>query len=258
ISSDDEETLLNVANKKRETVYKSLPLPSDEDESSDDDCIIPRRSSVKPSRGSYQRTLRQTRSDGSANITFNKPPMNMTRSAEDLPRIRRTSHSTDDDETIGQLKYRQQQDYQMQQYHYAQQQQRKQMHMSGMDLLLQREQEKAESKRQKPKMVPGKVKIEGLLSKLPEPGTHNISFQQIQLQQKYNKKTPKLAQQPVYPVMYNPHAMMVPNTYYQLPNIPVSNGSLYMSPPSRPSRPSSVVSNRNHQRQSSSQSIPFV
>ncbi|KAI8380634.1 hypothetical protein EDC96DRAFT_491659 [Choanephora cucurbitarum] len=52
----------------------------------------------------------------------------------------------------------------------------KQMRMSGMDLLIQREQEKA--KRQKPKINPAKVKIEGLLARLPEPGAHNINFQQ--------------------------------------------------------------------------------
>ena len=54
----------------------------------------------------------------------------------------------------------------------------KQMRMSGMDLLIQREQEKAEAKRQKPKINPGKAKIEGLLARLPEPGAHNINFQQ--------------------------------------------------------------------------------
>ncbi|KAI8371333.1 uncharacterized protein BYT42DRAFT_64370 [Radiomyces spectabilis] len=50
--------------------------------------------------------------------------------------------------------------------------------MSGMDLLKQLEQEKAEAKRQKPK---SQIKIEGLLAKLPEPGSHNISFQQMQM-----------------------------------------------------------------------------
>ncbi|KAG0165330.1 hypothetical protein DFQ28_008940 [Apophysomyces sp. BC1034] len=67
--------------------------------------------------------------------------------------------------------------------------------MSGMDLLMQREQEKADAKRQKkPKINPSAAKIEGLLAKLPEPGAHNISFQQVQQQQnsgmgsKYPKK----------------------------------------------------------------------
>ncbi|KAL7321606.1 hypothetical protein PS15m_001363 [Mucor circinelloides] len=68
----------------------------------------------------------------------------------------------------------------LQQSQQQQQQQQRMTTMSGMDLLIQREQEKAEAKRQKPKMNPGKVKIEGLLGKLPEPGTHNINFQQIQ------------------------------------------------------------------------------
>jgi hypothetical protein len=63
-----------------------------------------------------------------------------------------------------------------------QQQQLRMTTMSGMDLLIQREQEKAEAKRQKPKLNTSKVKIEGLLGKLPEPGTHNINFQQIQQQ----------------------------------------------------------------------------
>ncbi|KAI8880681.1 hypothetical protein K501DRAFT_286771 [Backusella circina FSU 941] len=55
--------------------------------------------------------------------------------------------------------------------------------MSGMDLLKQLEQEKADAKRLKPKLDTSHVKIEGLLGRLPEPGSHNISFQQLQQQQ---------------------------------------------------------------------------
>ncbi|KAI8972365.1 hypothetical protein BDB01DRAFT_810418 [Pilobolus umbonatus] len=94
-----------------------------------------------------------------------------------------------------------QQLHQMQQYHQAQlaqfqyhhqvipQSSLRPMHaptqrisMSGMDLLKQLEQEKADLKRQKPRLDTSKVKIEGLLGNLPEPGSHNISFQQIQQQ----------------------------------------------------------------------------
>lgn len=60
--------------------------------------------------------------------------------------------------------------------------------MSGMDLLKQLEQEKADLKRIKPKLDTSKVKIEGLLGNIPEPGSHNISFQQLQQQQKKIQK----------------------------------------------------------------------
>ncbi|KAL9558002.1 hypothetical protein MBANPS3_001102 [Mucor bainieri] len=95
---------------------------------------------------------------------------------------------------LAQFQYQQQQQ-QLQQHYYHQnhhhQQHPQQQHhksrgnvsMSGMDLLKQLEQEKADSKRIKPKLDTSKVKIEGLLGKLPEPGSHNISFQQIQQQQ---------------------------------------------------------------------------
>ena len=68
-----------------------------------------------------------------------------------------------------------------------QQQQQQRVSMSGMDLLKQLEQEKAEAKRQKPKLNPSNVKIEkGLLANLPEPGSHNISFQQMAMQQQHH------------------------------------------------------------------------
>lgn len=61
-----------------------------------------------------------------------------------------------------------------------QQQQHQRVSMSGIDLLKQLEQEKAEAKRQKPKINTSNVKIEkGLLANLPEPGAHSISFQQM-------------------------------------------------------------------------------
>lgn len=62
--------------------------------------------------------------------------------------------------------------------------------MNGMDLLKQLEQEKADLKRVKPKLDTSKVKIEGLLGNIPEPGSHNISFQQIQQQQMRMHKNP--------------------------------------------------------------------
>ncbi|KAK4512987.1 uncharacterized protein ATC70_003698 [Mucor velutinosus] len=101
---------------------------------------------------------------------------------------------------LAQFQYQQQQQQLQQHYyhphhphHHHQQQQHKSrsnVSMSGMDLLKQLEQEKADSKRIKPKLDTSKVKIEGLLGKLPEPGSHNISFQQIQQQQQqYRKKS---------------------------------------------------------------------
>ncbi|EIE81434.1 hypothetical protein G6F46_000215 [Rhizopus delemar] len=293
-SDDENSSSEDEKEKKKASKHRSNPLPSDDEddnETSDDDCLIPRKKPTsKSSRELLKKTLRQTRSDGITNAysNNNKLSMNTTRSTDDLTRTRRTSQqidNDDDDEIIGQqLIYQQQHDavYQMHQYqqqHYhAQQrkQQQQQMRMSGMDLLIQREQEKAESKRQKPKIVPGKVKIEGLLSKLPEQGTHNISFQQLQLQQqtvlKPAKKVPKAPQQQpaIYPsidygrVMYNPSVGGMPNTFYQLPSIPISNGNLYMNyNTTQPLRPGSVMStntnnNNNSHRQLPSSSIPFV
>ncbi|KAI8330496.1 hypothetical protein BC941DRAFT_518166 [Chlamydoabsidia padenii] len=72
--------------------------------------------------------------------------------------------------------------------HLRHQYQQQQQHaLSGMELMAQLEQDKAEAKRQKPKLNPTNAKIEGLLAKLPEPGAHNISFQQQQ-QQHYNNR----------------------------------------------------------------------
>ncbi|KAI8889820.1 hypothetical protein K501DRAFT_328947 [Backusella circina FSU 941] len=63
----------------------------------------------------------------------------------------------------------------------------KRMSISGMDLLKQLEQRKADAKRQKPKIDPSQAKIQGLLSRLPEPGLHTISFQQKNFQNKARK-----------------------------------------------------------------------
>ncbi|KAG0167510.1 hypothetical protein DFQ28_004184 [Apophysomyces sp. BC1034] len=81
--------------------------------------------------------------------------------------------------------------------------------MSGMDLLKQLEQEKADAKRQKPKLNTSNVKIEGLLAKLPEPGSHNISFQQLQ-QQGMKRKS----QRPVSTHGY----LDMPNNYQRPPS----------------------------------------
>ena len=96
---------------------------------------------------------------------------------------------------LAQFQYQQQQQQLQQHYyqnHHHHQQQygksRGNVSMSGMDLLKQLEQEKADSKRVKPKLDTSKVKIEGLLGKLPEPGSHNISFQQIQQQQQQQQQ----------------------------------------------------------------------
>ena len=81
---------------------------------------------------------------------------------------------------IAQFQYQQQQSSFLR----PQQQQQQRVSMSGMDLLKQLEQEKAEAKRQKPNFNSSKVKIDkGLLANVPEPGSHNISFQQMAMQQ---------------------------------------------------------------------------
>jgi hypothetical protein len=64
----------------------------------------------------------------------------------------------------------------------------KRMSISGMDLLKQLEQRKADAKRQKPKIDPSQAKIQGLLSRLPERGLHTISFQQKNFQNKTQRK----------------------------------------------------------------------
>ncbi|KAG2236611.1 hypothetical protein INT48_000165 [Thamnidium elegans] len=121
--------------------------------------------------------------------------------------------------------------------------------MSGMDLLIQREQEKAESKRQKPKMNPGKVKIEGLLGKLPEAGSHNINFQQIQQQHQQQQQQQQQQRKKYHnPSMYDYYTngrSSVPPVYnqqqqfYQVPNF-MSNGNLY-NMTQQPSRPNSTM-----------------
>ncbi|KAG1460717.1 hypothetical protein G6F46_003257 [Rhizopus delemar] len=236
---DDDSSIEKEKNSIKKHVYKPTTLPSDDDDTSDDDCLISKNSFIKPSQNSYKRTLRQTRSDASTNSSYSssfKPHMNITRSAEDLPRIHNNNYADDDDNVV--LGSR----YQVMPV-------KQKVRMSGMDLLIQREQEKA--KRQKPKTnVPGKVKIEGLLSKLPQPGTHNISFQQLQLQEKkQQQKQRKMMDYNNMRMPFNNNAML-----YQLPSIPISNGSLYIN---NNSRPSSVISN-NHKRRSSSHYIPFV
>ncbi|CEP11927.1 hypothetical protein [Parasitella parasitica] len=95
---------------------------------------------------------------------------------------------------LDRFQYLQQQQSSQQHFYYQHQQHSKSrgnVSMSGMDLLKQLEQEKADSKRVKPKLDTSKVKIKGLLGNLPEPGSHNISFQQIQQQQQqlhHNRK----------------------------------------------------------------------
>ncbi|ORY92014.1 hypothetical protein BCR43DRAFT_497647 [Syncephalastrum racemosum] len=87
--------------------------------------------------------------------------------------------------------------------------------MSGMDLLKQLEQEKADMKRQKPKVNPSHVKIEkGLLANVPEPGSHSISFQAMQKQQQQQQQQyhHMMQQQQQYQQQrYHP-------MYYQQPN----------------------------------------
>ncbi|CAO3695384.1 hypothetical protein G6F70_007028 [Rhizopus microsporus] len=296
---DDDDDNVKIALYKKTT--RSITLSNDNEEDND---IIDQTSRKIKSHPKLH-TLRQTRMDNTSNKSINE---------EGALRMRRISYQQqmvdEDDEIIGQnlryqqpydalyqthhYQYHQQQQLQQQQYqhqhqhqhqHQQQQQQQKkqQMRMSGMDLLIQREQEKAEAKRQKPKIVPGKVKIEGLLGKLPEPGAHNISFQQLQLQQQHQVKTKKsnkqslqyqLQQQqqqqqqqfmfdygrPVSSMMYNAPS----STIYQLPTIPISNGNLFMTYPTATTSTSTTTStnsrhaNTFNQKNSSNASLPFV
>ncbi|KAI8098712.1 uncharacterized protein BX664DRAFT_319396 [Halteromyces radiatus] len=64
-----------------------------------------------------------------------------------------------------------------------------------MELMTQLEHDKAEAKRQKPKLNPSQAKIEGLLAKLPEPGAHSISFQHVQQQQQQHQQQLRQQQQ---------------------------------------------------------------
>lgn len=87
-----------------------------------------------------------------------------------------------------------------------------QQNMSGMDLLKQLEQEKAEAKKTKPKLDTSKVKMKGLLGKLPEPGSHNISFQQLEQQQR--KMQSRSSQQYMDPRQYvDPRASYTTGQY---------------------------------------------
>ncbi|KAF7728583.1 hypothetical protein EC973_005809 [Apophysomyces ossiformis] len=165
---------------------------------------------------------------------------------EDEPRYNNIQADDDDNEVLGQHMRgpallglpegsHLQQLQQMQQYHQAQlaqfQYQQQQPHpskssssqllrphsphqrvsMSGMDLLKQLEQEKADAKRQKPKLNTSNVKIEGLLAKLPEPGSHNISFQQLQQQQGMKRRSQRPVSSHGYLDMSNNYQRMQPS-----------------------------------------------
>ncbi|ORE02671.1 hypothetical protein BCV72DRAFT_45581 [Rhizopus microsporus var. microsporus] len=288
---DDDDDNVKIALYKKTT--RSITLSSDNEEDNDITDQAPRKTKSHPKL----HTLRQTRMDNASNKSINE---------EGALIMRRVSYQQqmvdEDDEIIGQnLRYQQpydalyqmhhyqyhhhqqqQQQQQQQQHHHQQQQRKQQMRMSGMDLLIQREQEKAEAKRQKPKIVPGKVKIEGLLGKLPEPGAHNISFQQLQLQQQHQVKTKKSNKQPLqyqlqqqqqqqqqfmfdYGRPVSPMMYTVPSsTIYQLPTIPISNGNLFMTYPTATTSTSTTTStnsrhaNTFNQKNSSNPSLPFV
>ncbi|KAI8351763.1 hypothetical protein EDC96DRAFT_567163 [Choanephora cucurbitarum] len=102
--------------------------------------------------------------------------------------------------------------------------------MSGMDLLKQLEQEKADAKRVKPKIDTSNVKIEGLLSRLPEPGSHNISFQQLEQQQrkKASHQPRPLSAHAMYydpyqqqqQQFYNQQQLQIPQQQYYPPRSP--------------------------------------
>lgn len=88
--------------------------------------------------------------------------------------------------------------------------------MSGMDLLKQLEQEKADAKRIKPKVV---HKLEGLLGQLPEPGSHNISFQQVQQQQQQQRAMQNQQQQQQQQQYYHHHHQQQQQRGYLDPNL---------------------------------------
>lgn len=148
----------------------------------------------------------------------------------------------------------------MQQYHQAQmahfqhhqqQQQHQQPHMlkkshssthlrqSGMELMAQLEHDKAEAKRQKPKLNPSHAKIEGLLAHVPEPGSHSISFQQHQQQRGNRQHRVSTAMMMNHqrsvspgPPMARPasHIMMNPQQLQQQPLMPMVGGPYTMYP----------------------------
>ncbi|KAI8987700.1 hypothetical protein BDF20DRAFT_851752 [Mycotypha africana] len=185
----------------------------------------------------------------------------------------------------------QQQKKHHQHYQHHQQQMRA---LSGMDLIKQREQEKADAKRQNNKlprlMNPAQMEAKfegGLLSRLPQQGTHNINFQQVQQQheeqmKKYKKEQQQFQQQmaaatqqqqmllgndsyPLYDYYYQqqPPTMSITagngNGLYQMPYMNNSNGNTYMMSPSPQqafsmnSRPGSELPSNNQQYHSSYQ-----
>ncbi|KAL0095936.1 hypothetical protein J3Q64DRAFT_1816521 [Phycomyces blakesleeanus] len=107
--------------------------------------------------------------------------------------------------------------------------------MSGMDLLKQLEQERAEAKRQKPKMSSSTAKIEGLLAKLPEPGLHNISFQQMHVQTPLPK--PKKSRSPqAWTGTYEPQRSTMPAVHRTVPTYMAQSVYGYPPPVSTPQR----------------------
>ncbi|CEG84338.1 hypothetical protein RMATCC62417_18156 [Rhizopus microsporus] len=87
-----------------------------------------------------------------------------------------------------------QQAMQLQQQQQQQQQQQKQKNrksVSAMDLMMQLEEEKAATRKNRKKIPdPSKANFaDGFLSKLPEQGTHNINFQQMQQHHQHHQMT---------------------------------------------------------------------
>ncbi|KAI8393723.1 uncharacterized protein BYT42DRAFT_16757 [Radiomyces spectabilis] len=204
-SSDDEYAQTNHVESKRASMKsvgfsskparKTQPLPSDAEDSDDESDHQPL---------SHQ----QYRYAGDAlpphNLRQQQRPTLFSTRSDSIP-LQETGDGSDDNQVIGHrsrwsrmhtsqpytpqvplIQYQYQRLQQQQQYQQQQQQPllNKRSSLSGMELLMQREQDKLDAKRQKPKVA---VKIEGLLAKLPEPGALNISFQQLQ----HEKTLPK-------------------------------------------------------------------
>ncbi|KAI9272529.1 hypothetical protein BY458DRAFT_508525 [Sporodiniella umbellata] len=188
--------------------------------------VVSQRASRRLGKGNKREMIRETRWEGNTGYPVK------TCSIDDLSRIR----TPEENEVLSHyFCYGPEQAYASQPRKHPQA-----VVMSGMDLLIQREQERA--KRQKPKNGnnPGKeVKIEGLLGKVPEPGTHNISFQHLQ-QQAMKPKKNKIT------YFAHDHGRISPMPY--LPNYPSMH----------PVYPALFYPSPSSSRQSSSASLSFV
>ncbi|KAI8363906.1 hypothetical protein BD560DRAFT_425721 [Blakeslea trispora] len=257
---------------------KSQPLPSDDEEEEEDE-ISPRDNEGQ--QGEMYKNVAAYDQDDDVPLYYNTN--NSFLSQQDMY----DSYNYDDDDRalvsensntgpvlnlvegshLQHLHYQQQyHQAQLAQFQYMQQQQQQHRNhrasyqpfyhhqnksMSGMDLLKQLEQEKADSKRGKPKIDTSNVKIEGLLGKLPEPGSHNISFQQLEQQQ---RKKPSHQSRPLsaHAMYYDPYQQQQQQQqqqfFYNQQQLQIPQQQYY--PPRSPSpshiRPNHSSGNKRH------------